>query len=64
MTKADVAQLMFDQVTSFAEGCSRKQPMIEADCFDDAEGIGFLPLDRWGDRRFKVQDRRWPGDWH
>lgn len=56
LNKADIAQILSDQY--------RKPPMIEAEAFDDAEGIGFRPLDRWGDRVYRMKDRRWPSDWH
>lgn len=61
MTKADIAEILSDQVTPCL---GRKQPLIEAEPFDDAEGIGFQPLDRWGDTRFKPYHSRWSEDGH
>jgi hypothetical protein len=42
-----------------AEGCYRTLPHIECEPFDDADAIGLEPLDRWGDRRFRVQKDRY-----
>lgn len=59
MTKADIGQLLSDQMFQFAPLGSRKLPMIEPDAFDDAEGMGFEPLDRWGDRKFSLRPHSW-----
>lgn len=56
MTKADIAYLLSDQVTT---NSSRKQPLIEAEPFDDEAGDGYKPLDRWMDRLYTPARSRW-----
>jgi hypothetical protein len=50
MTKADIGQLLSDQVCEFI---SRKAAMIEPEVYDDEDGDGYEPLDRWMDRKFR-----------
>jgi len=60
LSKSDIGQLLSDQVSEYITTNGRRiQPLIEADPYDDAEGDGFDPLNRWGDRRFKLQASRW-----
>jgi len=60
LSKSDIAQLMSDQVTAFSSSlAARKRPAIEFEPFDDAEGIGYDPLNRWGDRKFKLKPHSW-----
>lgn len=56
MTKADIGQVLSDQVSEFL---SRKPALIEADCYDDETGDGYDPLSRWGDRVYRLQQRTW-----
>ena len=56
MTKADIAYLLSDQVTTHS---SHKQPLIEAEPFDDESGDGYKPLDRWMDRLYRPNHNRW-----
>ena len=37
----------------------RKLPVIEPDVYDDENGHGFDPLDRFGDAKFKPYRSRW-----
>lgn len=56
MTKADVGQLLSDQMTEFL---THKQPLIEAEPYDDEDGDGYDPLSRWGDRVYRLQAHTW-----
>jgi len=56
MTKAEIAQLLSDQMCEFM---GRKAPMIEVDCWDDESGDGYKPLDRWMDRLYQPSHNRW-----
>ena len=56
MTKADIGQLLSDQMCEFM---GRKAPMIEAEPYDDELGNGFDPLSRWGDRVYRLQPHTW-----
>lgn len=38
---------------------ARKQPLIEAEPFDDESGDGYKPLDRWMDRLYRQNTNRW-----
>lgn len=38
---------------------THKQPLIEAEPFDDESGDGYKPLDRWMDRLYRPQLNRW-----
>jgi hypothetical protein len=44
---------------TLGEGCYQVLPHIECEPFDDADGHGFDPLERWGDRRFCAQKDRY-----
>ena len=59
MTKADIGQLLSDQVTEFSSLSCHKQPLIEAEPFDDESGDGYKPLDRWMDRLYRQSNNRW-----
>ncbi len=61
MTKLDVAQLMSDQIGLYL---GQRQPLIEAEPYDDEFGHGFDPLDRWGDARYSPYRSRWAAEGH
>lgn len=50
MTKADVGQLLSDQMTEFLG--TRKAVMIEPDFMDDEDADLRLGLNRWQDREY------------
>lgn len=52
MLKIEIARLVSDLN-------ARKQPLIEAEPFDDEHGDGYKPLDRWMDRLYRpIYDNR------
>ena len=60
LSKSDVGQLLSDQISEFIIDLrARKQPLIEAEDYDDEHGHGYDPLTRWGDRKFKLQHNHW-----
>ena len=43
---------------TLASNCRHVPAHIEPEPFDDAEGDGFAPLERWGDRAFREWNDR------
>ena len=51
LSKSDIAQLMSDQISEFIIDLrARKQPLIEAEDYDDEGASERLYLERWQDR--------------